>query len=168
MNSVVFSFKKMAVALSVTATLCTAGLAGAEEQMDYKAFLAKSPLGVLATVEGNQPRTRVFQLLRIQDGKFWFCTGASKDVYKQLQANNRVSFCVWNPETNVVLNLDGPVSFVEDKNLSAELLAENPGIKAIYKSADNPEFKVFYLEPTTITSFDFVKGKTFLKQAPAI
>ena len=144
--------------------LCVTAPAGAAESIDYKAILAKTPAGVLATEDGTQPRTRVFGMLRAEGDRFWFCTGASKDVYKQMQANNRISFCAWDPESNIVLNLDGPVTFVEDAKLKAEFLDEHPGIKAIYKSADNPEFKIFYLEPDTISSFDFINGKVYHKK----
>ena len=149
---------------AVLVVLCAAAAAGAAESMDYKAILAKTRAGVLATEDGTQPRTRVFGLLRVDGDRYWFCTGASKDVYKQMQTNNRISFCAWDTESNIVLNLDGPVTFVEDPALKAEFLDENPGIKSIYKSADNPEFKIFYLEPDTISSFDFVNGKVYHKK----
>ena len=98
---------------AVLVVLCAAAAAGAAESMDYKAILAKTRAGVLATEDGTQPRTRVFGLLRVDGDRYWFCTGASKDVYKQMQTNNRISFCAWDTESNIVLNLDGPVTFVE-------------------------------------------------------
>ncbi len=149
---------------AVLVALSVAAPAGAAENVDYKAILAKTRAGVLATTDGGQPRTRVFGLLRVDGDRFWFCTGASKDVYRQMQANNRISFCAWDQKSNVVVNLDGPVTFVEDAALKAEFLNENPGIKSIYKSADNPEFKIFYLEPDTISSFDFANGKVYHKK----
>jgi uncharacterized pyridoxamine 5'-phosphate oxidase family protein len=160
------------VALPIVAlliALCFGGLAHADEKKnlaleDYTAFLTKFPAGVLATVEGEQPRTRIFSYLWTENGKAYFCTGISKAVYQQLQKNNRVSFCTWDPATATVLSLDGPVTFVNDKALKQKVLNERPFIRDLYKSADNPEFTVFYLDPESIYTYDFANGKQYIKE----
>ena len=56
-------------------------------------ILAETPMCFVATVSGNEPRVRAFQYQFEQDGKLWFCTARSKDVFRQLQANPAVQVC---------------------------------------------------------------------------
>jgi Uncharacterized conserved protein len=49
-------------------------------------ILSETPMCFIATVNGNEPRVRAFQYQFEQDGKLWFCTAKSKDVFRQLQA----------------------------------------------------------------------------------
>lgn len=165
------SFKKMlgmilacvAAFYLFTASTALAVLPVAQNSFDYVAFLQANPVGTLATVDGEQPKTRMFQFLWADDGKFYFCTSNEKDVFRQMQANNLISFCVFSPAQGMVLNLDGPVTFVEDLALKTRALDENPSIKQIYQNPDNPIFELFYLEPAAISTFDFGQGKTIIR-----
>lgn len=141
-------------------TRAAQGNDGAE---NYQDFLKRFPLGVMATEDGEQPRTRVFQYLWSDGDKTYFCTGGTKDVYAQMRRNPHVSFCTWDPATSSVLSVDGPVTFVDDKAVKERALAGNPGINAIYQSADNPDFMLFYIDPTAIYTFDFQNGKRHIK-----
>ncbi|MDR3077588.1 MAG: pyridoxamine 5'-phosphate oxidase family protein [Planctomycetota bacterium] len=131
---------------------------------DYQAFLAANPLGIMTTVEDGRPRTRAFQFLWVDNGRVYFSTGAGKDVAKQMRANPNVSFCTRNPEFNVVLSVDGKVSFSSDAGLKKRALDEYPALKDIYKSADNPEFTLIFIEPDQIYTFSFVAGKQYIKK----
>lgn len=132
--------------------------------VDYRAFLAANPVGVMTTVDGQQPRTRAFQFLWADGDKIYFSTGSYKDVYAQLQANGRASFCTHTPDYGVVLSVDGKVVFVDDVALKDKALDGNPGIKGIYKSGSNPEFVLFHIEAETIYTYSFAGGKQYIKQ----
>ena len=55
-------------------------------------FLQKNPVQYLATVgRDGKAKCRPFMFCFEQDGKLWFCTNNTKDVYKDMLAN---------PETN--------------------------------------------------------------------
>lgn len=126
---------------------------------EYNAFLKSNPNGVMVTVENGKPHTRVFQYLWSGDGnRIYFCTSNKKDVYREMRANPSVAFCTWNPATFETLSLYGDVVVVDDHALKARALDENPGIKAIYQSPDNPEFEVFYVALTGMKSFNFTSG----------
>ena len=56
-------------------------------------ILAETPMCFIATVNGNEPKVRAFQYQFEQDGRLWFCTARSKDVFKQLQANPAIEIC---------------------------------------------------------------------------
>ncbi|MDR3210681.1 MAG: pyridoxamine 5'-phosphate oxidase family protein [Planctomycetota bacterium] len=152
--------------VAVLASCFLAGIVPAGENpavKDWQGFLSKFPLGVMTTVEGNQPRTRIFQFLWTEGERTYFSTGNYKDVYTQMQANNRVSFCTWDPKGNVVLSVDGPVTFVPDLAAKEKAMTVHPDLKEMYKSPDNPKFAIFYIQPEAIYTFSFAAGKEWIK-----
>jgi uncharacterized pyridoxamine 5'-phosphate oxidase family protein len=55
-------------------------------------LLTENPMGFLATVENGEPRVRPWGFMFEENGKFYFCTNNTKDVYRQLQASPYVEF----------------------------------------------------------------------------
>ncbi|MDR2886414.1 MAG: pyridoxamine 5'-phosphate oxidase family protein [Bacteroidales bacterium] len=130
--------------------------------IDFSKILAANPNGVLATQDGSMVKTRVFQYLFADGNKVYFCTSSEKPVYIQLKANPNVSFCAFPQNFSPVLSVNGKVVFVEELSLKAKALDENPLIKGIYNTPDNPIFKLFYIEAKEIETFSFAEGsKTF-------
>jgi len=130
--------------------------------INFAEILKANPVGVFATVEGNKARTRVFQYLFADGNKVYFCTNSEKPVYKQMAANPNVSFCTYPQNFAPVLSVNGKAVFVEDIALKTRALDENPPIKGIYKTADNPVFKIFYIEIEEVETFSFEEGpKTY-------
>jgi len=132
--------------------------------INYAEILKANPNGVLATQDGNKVKTRVFQYLFTDGKKVYFCTNSEKPVYKQLQANPYVSFCTYPQNFTPVLSINGKAVFVEDKALKARALDENPPIKGIYQTADNPIFKIFYIEAEEVETFSFAEGPKSYKE----
>lgn len=126
--------------------------------VDYVSILEKNPNGVLATHDGDKLRTRVFQYLFADGGKVYFCTSSEKAVFAQIQKNPNVSFCTYPQNFSPVLSLSGKVSFAEDKELKERALNENPGIKSIYGSSENPIFKILYISVEEIETFSLTEG----------
>jgi len=130
--------------------------------IDYAAILKTTPNGVLATQDGQSVKTRVFQYLFADGKKVYFCTNSEKPVYKQLTANPVVSFCTYPADFNPVLSINGKAVFVEDMALKTRALDENPLIKGIYNTPDNPVFKIFYIDVEEVETFSFAEGpKTY-------
>lgn len=125
---------------------------------DFAAAYAKSPNGVLATRSGEGIRTRVFQYLFADGRKVYFCTSNEKDVYKELTANPNVSFCSYPADFAPVVSVGGKAVFVKDNALKARVLDENPMIKGIYNTPDNPVFEVFYIDAECVETFSFAEG----------
>ena len=51
-------------------------------------FLKENPVQYLATVgRDGKAKCRPFMFAGEMDGKLWFCTNSTKDVYKDMQAN---------------------------------------------------------------------------------
>ena len=126
--------------------------------INYAEILKANPNGVLATQDGNKVKTRVFQYLFADGNKVYFCTNSEKPVYKQLQANPNVSFCTFPQDFAPVLSINGKAVFVEDMALKTKTLDENPPIKGIYQTPDNPIFKIFYVDVEEVETFSFAEG----------
>lgn len=121
-------------------------------------FLEQYSHGVFSTVDGAQPKSRVFQYLFAEGRKVYFCTAKNKPVFKQLETVPNASFCVSKPDFSYVLSIDGPVTIVEDLQVKQRVLDENSLIKNIYKENTNPDFVVFYIDVQSAETFSFSAG----------
>lgn len=121
---------------------------------EVKTLLQTNRSGFLATVDAGQPRVRPFQFQFEDQGKFFFCTAKSKDVYTQLQAAPVVEFASTSPAM-VTVRLRGKVQFSDDHAVKERILANEPMIRSIYGNADNPNFTLFYVEHGDAVVFDF-------------
>ncbi len=99
----------------------------------------------LATVgRDGKAKCRPFMFCFEQNGKLWFCTNNTKDVYKDMQANPEVEVSVSSPEY-AWIRLAGKAVF--ENNMAVKEDCMNKSIvKGQYQTADNPIFEVFYLE----------------------
>ena len=58
-------------------------------------YLTGIPAWYLATSVDDQPHVRPFSFAAEQDGKIWFCTATTKDVWEELLANPRFEATSW-------------------------------------------------------------------------
>ncbi|MCM1989077.1 pyridoxamine 5'-phosphate oxidase family protein [Oceanirhabdus seepicola] len=107
-------------------------------------FLNENRQGQFATIKNNKPVMRPFQFVFEKDGKFYFLTSNTKDVYRQLIAAGVAGFAVMGKDMSWA-RLSGEVQFVDGLELKEEALNTNPLIRGIYKTADNPIFEMFYI-----------------------
>lgn len=117
-------------------------------------FLKDTPMCFVATVADGAPKVRPFQFQFEDGGKLWFCTAKSKDVFKQLQANPAVQICAVKQD-GTTLRVEGKAVLQDSGPVKERILAEQPLIKTIYGSADNPDFTTFCLERGAYVAFDF-------------
>ncbi len=125
---------------------------------NFKEILHANPNGVLATQDGNKVRTRVFQYLFSDEKRVYFSTSSEKAVYAQLMSNPNVSFCTYSQDFAPVVSIYGKAVFTEDVELKSRALDENPPIKGIYNTPDNPIFKIFYIDIEEVETFSFSEG----------
>ena len=129
---------------------------------NYAAALKANPNGVIATQDKGKCKTRVFQYLFSQENKVYFCTSNEKAVFEQIKANPYISFCTYPADFSPVLSINGKAVFVSDLALKARALDENPGIKGLYKTPENPVFEIFYIDVEEVETFSFAEGpKTY-------
>jgi len=129
---------------------------------DFVELLKATPNGVLATQDGHSVKTRVFQFLFADGKKAYFCTNNEKPVYTQMKANPNVSFCVPG-DFSPVVSINGKVVFTDDVALKTRALDENPLIKTIYNSPDNPIFTLFYIDVEEVETFGFSESSKSYK-----
>ena len=63
-------------------------------------YLRRIPAWYLATIDvtdGHQPRVRPFSFAMVDDGKLWFVTARTKDVWQELLQNQRFEATSWWP-----------------------------------------------------------------------
>lgn len=108
-------------------------------------FLQANPVQYLATAgRDGKAKCRPFMFSLEKDGKLWFCTNSTKEVYKDMQENPNIEISVSSP-SYAWLRLHGKAVF-ENNMAVKEACMENPIVKGQYGSAENPIFEVFYLD----------------------
>lgn len=117
-------------------------------------LLNDTQYGFLATVDNGKPRVRPFGFMFEEGGKLYFCTNNTKDVYKQLNESPNIEYSATSKEM-VTVRITGKVAFTEELDKKQKALDSSDLVKGLYKSADNPIFKVFYVEHGTAIISDF-------------
>lgn len=108
-------------------------------------FLQANPVQFLATVgRDGKAKCRPFMFCLEKDGKLWFCTNSTKDVYKDMRANPEIEVSVSSPEY-AWIRLHGKAVFENNMEVK-EACMLNPIVKGQYETAENPIFEVFYIE----------------------
>lgn len=125
--------------------------------INFEEILNQKVNGILATINEGKPQTRVFQSLWAENNKVYFCTGAQKDVYKQLVSNPNVSFCVEN-KFSPVLSVNGEVSVADELEYKERAFKILPMLENIYQTPTNENFKVFYIDIKEVKTFDYAEG----------
>lgn len=110
---------------------------------DYIKFANENPICYIATDDRNQPRVRAFRMWYADESGFYFHTGSTKEVYKQLQSNRKVEACFCTPGFDRMMRVAGEAEFVEDPALKKRLVKERSFLKAIIKGSDDPLLTIF-------------------------
>jgi uncharacterized pyridoxamine 5'-phosphate oxidase family protein len=117
-------------------------------------FLQENPVQYVATVgRDGKAKCRPFMFMAEHEGKLWFCTNNTKEVYKDMQANPNIQISVSSP-SYAWIRLDGKAVF-ENNRAVKELCMQNPIVRGQYQTADNPIFEVFCLEGAHAVIADF-------------
>ncbi|AGF55845.1 hypothetical protein Cspa_c20790 [Clostridium saccharoperbutylacetonicum N1-4(HMT)] len=130
------------------------GNKGDNKMKEVVEFLQANPVQYLATVgRDGKAKCRPFMFSLEQEGKLWFCTNNTKDVYKDLQENPELEVSISSPEY-AWIRLNGKAVF-ENNMAVKEACMLNPIVKGQYNEASNPIFEVFYLENAKAVIADF-------------
>ncbi len=107
----------------------------------------------LATMDGNQPRVRPFGAVCEFEGKLYFITAKSKNVYKQLLENPRVEISGMKGQDSW-LRLTGEVKMDDRREARVAMLEAMPALKNMY-NPDDGVMTVFYLDNVKATEYSF-------------
>lgn len=127
-----------------------------EEQImnEILTFLQENPVQYLATIgRDGKAKCRPFMFCLEQDGKLWFCTNSTKEVYKDMQQNPYIEVSVSSP-AYAWIRLNGKAVFENNMAVKEGCMA-NPIVKGQYQTAGNPIFEVFYLADAHAVIADF-------------
>lgn len=114
----------------------------------------QSIVGYLATVDDGMPRVRPWGFMFEENGRLYFCTASVKEAYQQMTKVPYVEFSKTTKDM-VWVRVKGKIEFDESIEIKQRILDTVPMLKGLYKSADNPIFKVFYMEHGTAAINDF-------------
>ncbi len=97
-------------------------------------FATENPICSVATVEGDQPRVRIFMMWRADETGFYLCSGMPKPVCHQMKTNPKVELCFYKPGQDpmapgAMMRVAGSVEWVDDLELRTQLLEEWPFLK---------------------------------------
>ena len=108
-------------------------------------FLKESEIQYFATIGlDSKPKVRPFQYQFEREGKIWYCTSNKKNVFHEITQNSIIELSTCNKKMEW-LRLSGEVVFSNNNDIKNDIIKNNALVKGIYKSADNPDFEVFYL-----------------------
>lgn len=119
-------------------------------------FLKESEIQYFATIGIDlKPKVRPFQYQFEKEGKIWYCTSNKKKVFLEITQNSTIELCACNKKMDW-LRLSGEVVFSNNNDIKDNIIKNNALVREIYKSADNPDFEVFYLNnvKASISGFD--------------
>ncbi len=67
--------------------------------MDFKdciKFANENPVNFIATMDSEMPRVRAFSMWFANESGFYYHTGTTKSVYRQLKNNSNVEICLYH------------------------------------------------------------------------
>ena len=113
-------------------------------------FLKECGVYYLATVDGNEPKVRPFGTAEIFEGHLYIQTGKSKDVYKQIEKNNKVELCAFN--NGKWIRVSG--NLIADDRIEAkkDMLDKNPNLRGMYNENDDNTIVLYFEKGKAVIS----------------
>ena len=115
-------------------------------------FLDETKNYALATVEGDQPRVRIFGTALLYNGRIYIQTGKVKPVSKQLAANPKAEICAFNGSE--WLRITCELVNDDDRSVKVAMLEKMPSLKAMYSAVDD-NTQVLYMKNATAVFSSF-------------
>jgi pyridoxamine 5'-phosphate oxidase len=100
-------------------------------------FAQENPVTYLATIDGDQPRVRAFGMWFADRSGFYYHTGTTKDVHKQLVKNPKLELCFCSPPGPAMkmMRVTGKAEFLQDRALEERVYRDRPWLKDVMKNA---------------------------------
>ena len=104
---------------------------------EIKDYLAECKVFYLATVDGDNARVRPFGVSEIYNGRLYFMSGKTKDVFKQLVKNPNFELSATKANGAEWIRVSGKLVNDDDVVMKQYLLDQNPELKQLYQADDN-------------------------------
>ena len=102
----------------------------------------------LATVEGDRPKIRVFQIMLQEGATLYFATSAKKEVYRQLQQNPNVELLAMDGDISV--RVTGRACFDVPDDTARRIYEGNEVLRRLY-----PGYKAMVYFRLPVTAVDY-------------
>lgn len=113
---------------------------------DYIKFSNDIKVCSLATIDENKPRVRGFMMWYADNSGFYFHTGATKNVSKQLKKNPNIEVCfIGQGSPGKMMRISGKARFLNDIALRAKLLEERPFLKGLCSGPEDELLEIFQI-----------------------
>ncbi len=119
---------------------------------EVQEFLKECGVYYLATVENDQPRVRPFGTAEIFDNHLYIQTGKKKDVFKQIENNNKVEICAF--KDGKWIRISGKLILDDRIEAKKDMLDKNPNLRNMYDENDD-NTAVLYFESGVATIYSF-------------
>ena len=106
-------------------------------------------IAFLATVEGDQPKVRVVELISIDDN-FYLATGSDNAKVVQIKLNPKTEFCllIEKEDKSGSLRVECRAKIIEDVDLKTVMYNRVEEWWEFYDSPNDPRFTLIELKPT--------------------
>ena len=123
-----------------------------DQKTKLLAFLQSHRLTVISTVDGNNPESALIAFAETENGEIIFGTSDTTRKYKNIQANNNVSFVIGldDKDSRMTVQYEGVARELagnEAATYSAMLVAKNPASGKFLKDEHQ---KYFLVTPTWV------------------
>ena len=119
---------------------------------EIQEFLKKCGVYYLATMDGDMPRVRPFGTAEIFENHLYIQTGKKKEVFKQIEKNNKVEICAFNNKEWI--RISGQLILDDRIEAKKYMLDANPELRNMYSEYDdNTAVLYFELGHVVISSF---------------
>ena len=110
-------------------------------------YLSAVPAWYLATSVDDQPHVRPFSFAAEQDGKIWFCTATTKDVWDELVANPKFEATAWWPGHGwLILRGRAGLEDMVNDDIRYAGFAHLSGLGETYDGPNDPTLTFFSVE----------------------
>ena len=117
---------------------------------EVQEFLKDAGVYYLATVEGDQPRVRPFGTAEIFENKLYIQTGKKKDVYKQIENNNKVELSAF--KDGKWIRVSGTLVADDRVEAKKDMLDKNPSLRGMYDENDDNTIVLYFDKAKAVIS----------------
>ena len=121
-------------------------------------YLKTNPVFHIATVDGTRARVRPFGFSMKRNGKLYFGTNKTKDVYRQLSQNPEIEISDMGQD-RTWLRIRGRIAFDDTRDAKVQAFEESANLLRIYpKGADDETFVTFYFTEAVATLYSMTEN----------
>lgn len=116
-------------------------------------LLKENPVHIATADQNGRPKVRPFMLLLEKDGRLYFSTSPETSAFEHLSNNPNIAVSAVSPDF-VWVKITAKAVFTDDMSIRELAFKDNQKVQELFGTANNPDFKVFYLTEGKCTLCD--------------